>query len=226
MSVLDLIFPKACIGCGKEGTYICSNCVTKVRLAKPICPYCEKSSIDGVTHARCLRKFGLDGLVSVWEYEGVIRRAVLALKYRYSTEVGKELSDLFVSAMKSQNTKYLIPDTGLVVPIPLYWYRQNARGFNQAIEIGKAVAAQMGWKFVSDLLVKKRSTFSQVELKGDERRQNLKDVFAINLDSNLELPDSILLFDDVFTTGSTLKEATKVLKRAGAKKAWGLTIAR
>lgn len=223
--LLDLLFPKSCLGCGRSGGYICSDCVAKVRLAQPICPYCERASIDGITHVRCQKKFGLDGLISIWEYEGVIRKAILALKYKYATLVGQELMDHFLHQLL---TGFLPVDSKVLIPIPLYWYRENTRGFNQSIEIGKSVAATMNWKFMPDLLIKKEPTISQVELKGDERRQNLRGVFAVNpiresLFINLK---SVVVFDDVFTTGSTLREAAKVLKRAGVSKVWGLTIAR
>lgn len=223
MDLLNLIFPKTCLGCGKEGGYICADCLAKVRLAKPICPYCEKASIDGFTHVKCAKKLGLDGLTSIWEYEGVIRKAVLALKYKYSTEVGKELIGQLVNWLISN--KQLVPNAQCLVPIPLYWYRQNVRGFNQSIEVGRSAAAQMGWKFVPDLLIRKRSTTPQVELSGDKRHQNLKGVFSLGSGIDYSV-SSIALFDDVFTTGSTLREAAKVLKRAGVEKVWGLTIAR
>lgn len=221
MDLLNLIFPKTCLGCGKEGKYICSDCLAKVRLARPICPYCEKASIDGFTHIKCARKLGLDGLTAVWEYEGVARKAILSLKYKYSTEVGRELTNLFIQELLTRRNPI---NVGVLVPVPLYWYRENTRGFNQSIEVGKVVSAQMGWKFTPDLLVRKKSTIPQVELSGEKRRQNLKGVFA--LDSRFPLPDSAIVFDDVFTTGSTLREAAKVLKRVGVKKVWGLTIAR
>lgn len=221
MDLLNLIFPRTCLGCGKEGKYICSDCLVKVRLGKPICPYCEKASIDGFTHVKCAKKLGLDGLTAIWEYEGVVRKAILSLKYKYSTEVGKELTALFIRELLTGRNPVC---TGTLVPIPLFWYRENTRGFNQSVEVGKAVAAQMGWKFSQDLLIRKKSTTPQVELSGDARRQNLKGVFALNPGSRS--PDSVLIFDDVFTTGSTLREAAKVLKRAGAQKVWGLTIAR
>ena len=221
MSVLDLIFPKTCLGCGKEGKYICGDCLAKVRLLKPACPYCEKASIDGFTHVKCRKKYGLDGLTSIWKYEGVIKKAILALKFKYSTEVGKELSNIYINQLMMGT----IPvKERMLVPIPIHWYRENFRGFNQSMEIGKPVAQEMGWKFVPNLLIKNKSTTSQVELSVKERKQNLRDVFS--LDSRFQIPDSVILFDDVFTTGSTLHEAAKVLKKAGVAKVWGLTIAR
>ncbi len=222
MDILNLIFPKTCLGCGKESQYICENCLSKVRVLKPACPYCEKASIDGFTHAKCRKKYGLDGLISIWKYEGVIKKAILALKFKYSTEVGKELNGRIVDWLI--RNKDLVPSAQCLVPVPLYWLRENVRGFNQSIEVGKLISAEMGWKFVPNLLIKNKSTTSQVELSVEERKKNLKGVFS--LDSRLNIPDSIILFDDVFTTGSTLHEAAKVLKHAGAKKVWGLTIAR
>ena len=227
MNLLDLVFPKTCLGCGEEGKYLCDNCLGKLKLLKPVCPYCERPSIDGFTHTKCSRVYGLDGLTSIWDYEGAIKKAILALKYKYSTEVGKELSEQFVLSLKTQNLLFMIPDSSTLVPIPIHWHRENVRGFNQSEEIGKEVARQMGWEFNPKLLVKIKPTSSQAELSVEERKQNLKDVFAVPpRDSSFVIPDSVVLFDDVFTTGSTLKESAKVLKKAGVEKVWGLTIAR
>ena len=224
MSILDLIFPKTCLGCGKEGKYICDTCVSKAKLLKPVCPYCEKASIDGFTHTKCQMKFGLNGLTSIWDYDGIIKKAILSLKYKYSTEVGKELVSHLVTWLI--NNKELIPNNHLLIPIPIHWHRENVRGFNQSIEIGKSVATAMNWKFIPDLLIKKQQTTSQVELSVEKRKQNLKDVFSLNPNYVLSTLHSVLVFDDVFTTGSTLKEAAKTLKHAGVEKVWGLTIAR
>ena len=220
MSLLDLIFPKTCLGCGQDGNYICESCLLKVRVLKPACPYCEKASIDGFTHTKCKKKYGLDGLTSIWKYEGVIKKAILALKFKYATEVGKELTKLLISELSQAS----VLSRGTLVPVPLYWQRENFRGFNQSAEIGKLLSEKMDWKFIPDLLIKNRSTTSQVELSVTDRKQNLKGVFSINPEA--KIPDSIILFDDVFTTGSTLKEAAKILKRVGVKKVWGMTIAR
>jgi competence protein ComFC len=233
MSILDLLFPKSCLGCGCSGNYICSNCLAQTRTAQPICAYCERASIDGLTHVRCQKKLGLDGLISIWEYEGVIRKAILALKYKYATEIGQLLRNLMVEQFQKDcttpcaNFKYQISNLGTLAPIPLHWHRQNVRGFNQSIEIGKSISEAMNWKFLPDLLIKKQPTTSQTELSGDARRQNLHGVFSVNPHySQFTVHSSLVVFDDVFTTGSTLREAAKVLKRAGVEKVWGLTIAR
>lgn len=221
-----MVFPKTCLGCGRTGSYICTSCLSNVKLAKPICPYCERPSIDGVTHVKCQTKLGLNGLISIWEYDGVIKRAILALKYKYATEIATLLNSFIIEKLKSRNFGFTVPNSCSLVPIPLHWHRQNVRGFNQSIEVGKSIAGLMGWNFLPELLIKKQQTISQVELKGDERRHNLKGVFEVNPNYVLNPSYSVLLFDDVFTTGSTLHEAAKVLKRAGGQKVWGLTIAR
>lgn len=220
MGLLDLVFPKNCLSCGKARQYVCADCVAKVRLTEAICPYCEKPSIDGLTHVRCAKKLGLDGLTSIWEYEGVVRKSILALKYKYATQIEGELLAYATPLLRQK----ILPSAGLLASIPIFWYRQNVRGFNQSEELGAKVAKALDIKFVPDLIVKKKSTVSQAELSGDARRKNLRGVFSYN--ARFEIPRSILVFDDVFTTGSTLKEAAKVLKRSGVKKVWGLTIAR
>jgi ComF family protein len=179
--------------------YICDNCLAKVR------------------------KGGFfQGTLSIFRYEGVIRKAIIALKYKYSTEIAKELADICVRNLQLMKSTH----NCLLVPIPLHWHRENFRGFNQSAEVGKLVASKMGWKFIPDLLIKKKPTASQVELSVEKRRQNLEGVFSLNSNYKPRSFSNILIFDDVFTTGSTLKEAAKVLKKAGVKKACGLTIAR
>lgn len=221
MGILDLVFPKTCLSCGSEGRYICRDCMGKVPHAQPICPYCKHPSIDGATHINCLKKLGIDGLTSIWKYEGVVKKAILALKYKYATEIGKEISEYAITSLSS----LVFPTAYNLVPIPIYWHKQNTRGFNQSIELGGNIAENLRLKFIPDLLIKHKSTISQVELSGEERRQNLRNVFILNPSYQL-LATDYLLFDDVFTTGSTLFEATKVLKRRGVKRVWGLTIAR
>lgn len=226
MNLLDLLFPEACLSCGKNGTYICNECVALVGLSKPVCPNCEKASIDGVTHAKCLKKLGLNGLFSIWNYEGVIRKAILAFKYKHSLAIGSQLANIFYKYLKS--FLFILPKPAVLVPIPIFWYRQNLRGFNQSEEIGKILSERAGIKFEPNLLIKKKTTIPQVELKGRARRKNLEGVFSLNPErkSSILGVETIILFDDVYTTGSTLLEATKVLKRSGVKRVWGLTVAR
>lgn len=223
MNILDLIFPKKCINCGQGEGYICENCLSKVKLASQTCPICDKLSIDGMVHFKCKTKFGLDGHIAVWEYEGVVRKAILALKYKFATEVSKEILEAFKKAFDKNKFNY---KNFILIPIPVHFLRQNWRGFNQSEILGKEIAQELKMKFVSDFLSKNRSTVSQTELKGEDRAKNIKDVFLVKHKSDSKIYPNILLFDDVWTTGSTVKEACKVLKRSGVKKVWSLTLAK
>ena len=226
MDLISLIFPKTCLECGREGKYICQSCINKLVPLKQLCPYCEKASTDGVTHTKCLKKLRLNGAFSVWPYEGVIRTAILKLKYKFAKEIAKELSEYMAIYLNNQP---IFPKNSTLTPIPLYFLRENFRGFNQSELVGKLLARKMGWDFNSDILIRKRFRRPQTELRGKERWKNIRGVFALNPNYRLTDPPinrSLILFDDVYTTGSTLKEAAKVLKRSGAKEVWGLTIAR
>jgi competence protein ComFC len=204
---------------------MCEECAGKVRFSRPICPMCEKPSIDGFAHTKCRKKYGMDGLVSIWDYDGVVRRAIIALKYRYARDLETELISYIVTEL--QRKEILVPNNYCLTPIPMHWLRENSRGFNQSFELGRDVSKQMSWKFVPNLLMRTKLNTPQARLSGDERKVNIKGVFTLNPQySSYVIHNSFILFDDVYTTGSTLKEATKVLKRKGAEKVWGLTVAK
>jgi ComF family protein len=113
------------------------------------------------------------------------------------------------------------------VTIPVYRDRANWRGFNQAEEMGKIVAERLGLNFAPNLLIKKRKTRPQTGLDKEKRLENLQGALAINPHSLLSISHQpLIILDDVWTTGATLKEAAKVLKRKGARVVWGLTFAR
>lgn len=198
MNILDFIFPKYCLECGKSGKYVCNECVSKV--------------LDGT--------FDKNNF-AVFKYKGVIRKAIVSLKYKFASDIADELVSVTVDRLKS--TKF---HNITLIPIPLYKQRENWRGFNQSELLGKKIADKLNWNFIPDLLIRIKNTHPQVNLKGDERRKNLSGVFTINPNFKLHAKYSILLFDDVYTTGSTIKEAKKVLEKAGYKKIYSLTIAR
>lgn len=201
MNLFDLLFPKKCLECNKEGKYICESCLAKVPTGDWI----------GNTY-------------SVFKYQGVIRKAIIALKYKFATDIVDELSKIIVDRIKMYDLRF---KNATLVPIPLHRYRKNFRGFNQAEIIGKIIAQKMHWQFEPNLLVKTVSTSPQVGLKGLSRRSNLSGVFSVVFHKSLIINHkSILLFDDVYTTGSTIKEAKKVLEKAGFKNILALTVAR
>jgi competence protein ComFC len=225
MDILDLIFPKVCLECKKQGKYICSTCLYKLPPVKQICSMCQRPSIDGFTHPKCLKPQSLNGLLSIWPYKGVIRRAIISLKYKFVKEVSGELSDLSVLELKRS---FLFQKTkDILTTVPLFWTRKNLRGYNQVDELGKSLAKSFSLSFYPDLLIRKKLKDPQVILSKKDRVRNVQGVFALNpLYKQTTKDASVTIVDDVFTTGSTLKEMSKVLKRNGVKEVWGLTIAR
>jgi len=217
VSILDIVFPKRCVGCGRIGTYICSVCSMRITCIDPareaICPVCEKSSINGMIHPRCTSGWGIDGLTSFFRYDGVVKKAVKAVKYRLVSDLCEKFVGLVPSTSYIFLQKVISEKKPVIIPIPLHSSRFRERGFNQAEILGSLVAVHLNVPVRWDVL---RRT-----------RQNTQGVFAVN---NITMKqwnnEAILLFDDVFTTGATMRAAAMVLKRAGAKWVWGVTMAR
>ncbi|MGB9706495.1 MAG: double zinc ribbon domain-containing protein [Microgenomates group bacterium] len=229
--ILDFLFPRRCLGCGKIGNYFCPDCLNLVSLKdERICPMCGKGSFGGLVHPGCARPFGLDGLTSVFSYQGVIEKAIKKLKYRFVSDLASDLVELVLSFCGEDKafSDFCRSPGVVLVPIPLHPQRLRWRGFNQAELLGRLIAENLKINFSPDLLLRVKNTKPQVELKKEERRQNIKGAFRVNSKrSHFSLLTSpFLIFDDVWTSGATLREATKVLKRNRASKVWGLTIAR
>ncbi len=219
MSILDLLFPRRCVSCGKIGKYFCNCCYKKIEfIDKQICPVCAKPSIDGFTHPRCRTSLGLGGMYAACHYQGPIKDAVHLLKYKFVSDLVDSLTNIFI--------KYYPRDLyqiDLLVPVPLHKKRERQRGFNQSLLLAKRLSQKLDIP-VSMLLARKRHTTPQVELSGKNRRSNLQNAFSC-LDASAIKGKIIGLIDDVATTRTTLLECAKVLKKQGAKDVFGLVLA-
>jgi competence protein ComFC len=238
MNFLDFLFPKRCVGCGKIGKYFCDRCVSKVRIIQTneaICPVCEKPAIDGATHPGCKTRYSIDGLTSFFRYDSVTKKAIKSIKYRFVSSLAEEFVSLIPDSSFSQIT---MNDERLTVfvPIPLHPSRLRERGFNQAEIFGKILAKRLHIVMNTNMLHRTKKTTPQVEMRDRKTRlKNMDGVFAIspNFDkSQLELRNvknsklQIVLFDDVFTTGATMRAAASILRHHGVQSVWGVTIAR
>lgn len=234
-SILSFLFPRRCLGCGKFGSYVCPDCISsiaKLIRTDPICPVCVKGAVGGATHPYCQTRYTLDGLTTVFRYTGLIVRAVRLLKYQRVTDLSDELSQLLFNTIYT-NRQFLFfnlfmrEKKPVIIPIPLHWMRKRQRWFNQAEVLSEKLAILFNSTLESGLLIRTKAVKPQAELKREDRLKNVKGIFSIN--PNFQFSNSnasFLLFDDVWTTGSTIREAASVLKRAGAKTVWALTIAR
>lgn len=233
MSFLDFLFPQRCVSCGRLGSYVCPDCFVKIKtIDTPICPVCTKPFFHGLTHPRCQGRLRLDGLTCLFAYQGPIRTILKKIKFSSIFDLLPEVADLAKEEMEENEVlyKFFVKEKPLVVPIPLHWFRKNERGFNQSAFLGKQVAQNWNLTFCGDLLLREKYTPPQAKLKKKERTNNIKGVFKINekFSPNFLISQfpNIFLIDDIWTTGSTMREAGRVLKGAGVKKIWGLTIAR
>ncbi len=231
MSLLGLVYPKQCVGCEKRGRYFCYTCLKSVKLRKDyICPECNKWSLGGRVHLGCKKLDSLEGLVSLLSYKGLVRRGVHGLKYQLVKEMEDELVGIFMETIKQQlknrqagELVRFLKTRPVVVAMPLHWRRENWRGFNQAEMVTKMVVDGLGLELLENWLVKVRSSKAQMKLKKDKREENVRGVFQVRGEKKVK---RALLVDDVWTTGATMRAASRVLKRAGVKQVWGLTLAR
>ena len=227
--ILDLIFPRKCLGCGRIGSYFCADCLNFLSLKdEPICPMCGHFAIGGLTHPGCRRLLGMDGLTAIFAYKGLIKKAIKKIKYRFVSDMAGDLIEAFLSFCgESKTFSSFVLEKPILVPIPLHAKRLRWRGFNQSELLGKIIAENLGLDFAPNLLIRTKETQPQADLSKEARQRNIHGVFKVNSNSQLSIFHSqFIIFDDVWTSGATLREATKVLKRSGANKVWGLTIAR
>jgi len=230
MSLFNFLFPKTCCGCGRWGSYFCAKCISGIKQGELVCPVCGKPAIGGETHPLCKKRYGLDGLWSLGLYQDPLRSAIKKLKYRLVKDFAEVLVNTIVEYWVKNSPQFLESvkkDQGkgwVIVPVPLHQKRESLRGFNQAGLIGRLLSKKLGLDYY-EALKRIRQTRPQVGMRGFERRKNIYNVFV--LDSRLlTLATNVLLVDDVWTTGSTLKECCFVLKKGGAKKVWAITLAR
>jgi ComF family protein len=222
-SFSELLFPKFCFGCRREGEYLCQDCKSILEISGLHQSYSTQSLKDLYFSA----DYG----------NPLIKKLIHKFKYKpFIKELAKSLSSLIIEHFQLLDNKpdFFSPFRShtfshwadfILIPIPLGRKRLKWRGFNQAQEIGKELSNFLSIPLVSDCLIKIRETPPQVELSDEERRENIKNVFLVR-DKELIKQKRVLLVDDVYTTGSTMEEAAEVLKENGAKEITGIVVAR
>src|SRR5260221_804110 len=131
MGILDLLFPVSCLECKKQGKYICDNCLSKVKVINHFDP--------------------ISKTFSVFRYEGVIRKAIIKIKYNFAHDIARELAEVCAKNLNLPLTiNYLLHTT--LIPIPLHRSRERWRGFNQSELLGKLIAKKLNWGFEKNLL--------------------------------------------------------------------------
>jgi len=222
--LLDLVFPKFCVGCGWEGTWLCPKCTHDILEVKSqVCPECGRLSENGLYCQRCRlepnsRRKPLQGIVAAFYYEeGPIKEMVHNFKYNSILEFKGILGQGLAAAAKDLRGD-------IVTFTPLHPRRLSQRGYNQAEILAREASRNLKIP-VQNLLTKTKHTKRQVGLLGSKRRKNLTNVFRSRKGIDIK-NKKILIVDDITTTGTTLNECARVLKAAGAKEVWGAVIAR
>jgi ComF family protein len=210
-SLLSVLLAPGCAACNAVLTTPMDGCV---------CRSCWEAILP-VDHLNFGEDSPLSKLVSVGSYDGSLREIVHALKYQ-----GRRSIAVTLARLMRLSARDLLATADCVVPVPLHWRREYARGFNQAREI----ARHLGLPLV-DALTRSRATTPQVTLSADERHANVAGAFAVRRATLLRAAPALegrraVLIDDVATTGATLEACARALKEAGASGVCGLTAAR
>lgn len=218
---LDLLFPQWCVGCGREGNYICDDCRQSLPLiSPPVCPRCGKPQSDGILCPTCDDGHaGIDGIRSPFVFDGVIRRAVHELKYRNLRALAVPMAGLLFDYLRDN------PVPGeILVPVPLHRKRLRERGYNQSALLARELGKLTEMPVVGDCLLRQRHTPPQARTASiGERRQNVVNAFSCVNGKLLE--KRVILIDDVTTSGTTLNACAISLKESGAASVWGLVMA-
>jgi|GEM_PF-111198 len=276
--ILDFLFPRFCLGCGREGEWLCPSCREKILAVKTqVCPACGRISPKGsycasdryfkeIQYIQGKRKEiktrrSLGGIiVSAYYEEGPIKEAIHNFKYNNIVELKNILGDVLAATLK-ENLDLAPKEEIMLTAVPLHFIRRAQRGYNQSELLADYVATKLNLAKNFRILRKIRWTKPQVKLGGEKRLKNLENSFKIvtkitkiakinaaltakfprkfrsknhknrekkmrPLKNDILFGKTIILVDDVATTGATLNECAKVLKKAGAKEVWGLVVAK
>lgn len=229
-AIQDLLFPPICLGCTRRldssrPPLFCADCLEHVdHISSPRCHCCGIPFAVGADHlcGDCLQQhYAFDCARSLVLYKPPVADIILRLKFSGQLNGLTTLAQLTATSGCMQE----LAEPELIVPVPLHASRLRQRGFNQATLIARTCLPRWRDRIRVDVLKRNRVTTPQSQLSGRERRSNLQRVFTIEKIDEVQ-GKRILVVDDVFTTGSTVNECARVLRKAGAARIEVLTVAR
>lgn len=223
---VDLLLPWRCAGCGRAGSPLCDSCAQRVEpMPASCCPRCG-NGLDPPRLCPVCHALGDDPLSfarSAAVHSGVMRVAIHRLKYEGETALAPLLARYLVAALAAPEWREWRAAAIVATPVPLHPRRETERGYNQAALLAQGLCRATGLPFAPHLLERERETRPQVGLNAADRRRN---VHASFLASPAAAGLSLLLVDDVFTTGATLRDCARAAREAGAVAVCALTLAR
>lgn len=223
---IGIIYPYRCPSCRRivNNNSFCESCWKKLFfIEKPYCVICGeqlnvKTDSDLIC-GKCIKfKYNFDRNFSVFIYNRTIAKAIYKFKFGRKTFLAEFFAKFLAKKTNNVKIDYLIA-------VPIHKKRLKTRGYNQSLLLVKEVSKITNIPYISNLLLKDKNTVPQSKLKSSKRKTNLKSVFNINKKyiENIK-GKNIGIIDDVFTTGSTINECAKILKKSGANKVFGFTI--
>ena len=207
--LIDWLYPKSCLGCGRGKDYLCNFCERKIK------------------KAGLRQKPGFEGLISIYKYDGLIKKIIEEIKYEHLSgaieDLGHRMSKNLIIDYP-QILSHWRKENFVLVPIPLYKGRENWRGFNQAGEIAMVLSPKLGLEY-KEILERKKKGVHLARIHSHQRRMaEIKGVFGVK--EGVEKEAKIILVDDVITSGATMTEALKTWKkRCPQGRGWGLSLA-
>lgn len=233
LAAIDLLLPSLCIVCGRRVhpgrlayAFICPRCEEKVeRLELPVCPICgvtHTAPISGKFCKHCPpRPLHFDMARAVVHYNEAAAALVKSLKYERLTDIGDWMGNMMF--LYANDVLPLAPD--VVVPVPLHFTRRMRRGFNQADMIARRLCALTGWPLETQALARVKMTLKQSFVTREERDRNVRDAFEVMDDACLR-DKTVMIVDDVLTSGSSANECARMIRQAGARRIIVYTFAR
>ena len=231
--ILDLLFPAMCASCGQVGSFLCATCSSVISLSEPACFICNARKSSGSICSSCRPR--APHLTRVWwatSYDNEhMRKALIQFKYNSNQALAEALAGLIVASVKKRAQAHgvHIPPAASILAVPLHPRKKRLRGFNQSELLAIHIARDLSLPLLPPYIVARvKNTSPQAQAgRKEHRMKNMEHAFAVHPAHIKEIQNRfIILVDDIATTGSTLNEAARVLKEAGAAHVWGLVVAK
>ena len=221
-SFIDLFFPTFCVVCKKpvahQDSHICEECFKSIKIITDMCPVCSGSLEDGKCVFCVGRKVYIDRNICCFDYEDAVKKLISGYKFRGHKRIAKVFSRLFIDFGID------IPKADIITSVPMTKKKIWKRGYNQSEIFAKELSRQYRLKYLK-LLAESKKALVQRELNFTGRFFNILGRYTV-LNKSRILGKSIILVDDIFTTGATINECARVLKEAGAEKIFSITMVR
>lgn len=222
-TLIDYIFPRQCVLCSATGAYLCTTCKRKLDPHPEICPICHRFSKDYQVCINCKtnKDFFLEWIIIPFRYDNTLKKLIMKLKYFHKKDISSFLVDRLALALEanetfqreSKNSKCWILNSELIISfVPTHrWREYMVKGYNQSKILAKDLSKKT-WIPRIEIAKKKKHTKTQASLDRNGRLKNLKNAFSLIPNHKFIGNETILIVDDITTTGSTINELAKLIK--------------